>query len=267
VGINGFAAVSQSDVSVWPTTEPELQAEVPGIRIGPRSVDVTLVGAPVANEVVAYFDYTAPLVSRGPYAACDCSPEFPDITFYLPGEPDEPLPQLVLYLDRFEPITPVPSDGATLGDLYLMRDVAFRNTVGSESHVVTDYQYVDEPFSFFFDTGTNHTIINTRMAASLGITQASSPDFDCYGAGSGAGYTIDEIAMYGAAGPYGGSFTVESASVCVDWANNKIITFIPDSSDPSGKRKVDAVIGSNLMMHIPMVFNGKYNFLGIVGNP
>jgi hypothetical protein len=236
IRLNGLAAIDPTTL-LAPIGSPfaAAQAELGGIRVGIRtSPDVDLIGAPVANQVVALMDNST-TITRGPYFFGDVSG--PDITFFNPGDVGIPTPEIILDLTAFGVTGTSGTDNATAGQRYLLDGVVFNagaNTGGGE---------------LLYDSGTTVTIIGDPLAGSLGLT-AGAGTFDCL-TGTSNGYTIDSIVMTGA----GGDYTVNNASVC--WNDSSIITAGPSGSD------VAAVIGSNLFDQLPVLFDGPNATLGI----
>jgi hypothetical protein len=248
------------------------QGEVLDVRVGPASppqrpdLGLTLIGAPVANEVVALIDNTV-TISRGPYAFCNgCDAEGPDITFYMPTDVGIPVPAIQLPLERFGSTDPALLDGATNGEKYLLNGAVFEHGGNTVQHDPTAVQ----PFRFWFDTGAPPTIINVRMATALGIDLSTDGSFDCWtvaGKEGNEGYVIDRISLLGSASGGAGTYTVENASVCVDVRDEELRQMYRDPNDPSVVVKLDAVIGANLFTHVPILFDGVNNTLGIIGQP
>lgn len=265
VRINGLAAVDETYLyaPIFAHGTPSgAQAERNGVRVGVRTCDPgspqcpTLIGSPVANNVLALIDNTK-WVSRGPYCSDYTDPstcafqEGPDITFFMPGDAGIPVPELDLTLERFAPFG---GSSASQGDYYLLRNVTFENS-GS---VVSDDPTAPEPYTFFYDTGTSVTIINNGIARDLGLIEEPTPGvfnilatitFPCLE--SSHGFTIERIVMAGG----GGQYAVRNANVC--WSENDI-----EIKLQSGEF-VDAVIGSNLFMQVPVLFDGPGNKLGV----
>ena len=257
VRVNGLGAIDPAGLGA-PIGSPfaDAQASVGNVVVGPRtSVPITLVGAPVANQVLALLDYTTP-VSRGPYPfpVPDAGPTQTNnniadgfaIQFFQPGDAGIPTPEIQLTLERFGSTAAALTDSATNGQRYLLRNVAF--TEGAA--VLNDDQSAATPLNFFYDSGTTPTIISMGMANDLGLTGTGT--FGCLGL-TGNGYVIDSVKMSGS----GGAYTVNNASVCVDTTGNLIDTFIGPN------REVDAVIGSNLFDQVQVLFDGPGNRLGI----
>ncbi len=206
------------------------QIEVGNITVKPEEVNVSLIGAPVINQIVAQIDYANMVTDsrtgvKGPYT-----------DFFWPGDPEIPAPNVKLNL---EPVgEPVSTDAATPGSRYWLRNVTFQQG----SNMVSD-----QPggFNFLFDTGTTLTLINDRVAATLGLP-FSAGSFNCFG-GTNNGYIIASVVMRGE----GGFYQINHAAVC--WQANKI------------SRGSDAVIGSNFFDQVQIVLDGPGNSLGING--
>lgn len=239
------------------------EAEVLNIRVGPRTSpwDLTLIGTPVANEVVARIDNVI-MVDRGPYAFCGgCDAEGPDITFYMPTDPGIPEPTLQLPLERFGSGEPASHDGATNGQKYFMNGVTFSHG----ANAVADDPSAVEPIRFWFDTGAPPTVINTRVATALGLDLVAGGSFDCWtsaGEPGLEGYVIDRVAFVGS-GPSGpGTYEVTNAAVCVDVRDTQQRQHYQDANGVV--RTMDATIGANLFVHVPILFHGKDSWLGIL---
>lgn len=266
VRLNGLSAIDAATLNVplGPHgTSGGAQAEVPDIRVGIRAGNASLIGAPVANAVVALIDNSA-TVTRGPYPFCGgCYAEGPDITFYMPTDAGVPVPDLQLPLERFGSSAPALLDNATNGQKYFLNDVLFRHG----ANAVMDDRAAAQPYRFWFDTGAPPTIINVRMANALGIDLSAGGSFDCFtgtGKEGNEGYVIDHIAFVGTASGGVGTYAVDHASVCVDVRDEELRQRYPDPNNPSAGIKLDAVIGANLFMHVPILFDGKNNKLGIM---
>lgn len=277
VRINGLATVDAStlEAPIGPYGNTDgAQAEVLDVRVGPANVSnrsdpgATLIGAPVANQVLALIDFTD-VVTRGPYCeGTSCADlEAPNIQFFMPSD-QVPQPGIQFQLERFGSTDPSLVDGATKGQKYFIRNVAF----GHGQELVTDDQTVDEPLAFFYDTGAPRTLINTELAAALGLQQSSDGRFtsgtvECWSDVPGmAGYALDRITLF-AATPGNGAYTIENAVVCVDERTTPEIRQMYADPHTGTIRRVDAVIGTNLFMYLPILFDGPGNTLGIVGQP
>lgn len=257
VRINGLQTIGPPPGNGAPIGSPGFaapQAFVPGIVVGPRDVPITLIGAPVANQVVALFDYTTPVV-RGPYpfSVPDAGPngnsdnlvEGRAITFFNQGAAGIPTPEIQLSLERFGSTNPSLGDGASNGFRYLLRNVAFAEGAATLNDQGTS------SLRFFYDSGTTPTIISRDMAISLGLTEGAGT-FQCFGVAN-SGYVLDSVAMTGT----GGTYTVNNASVCADWTGNFIDTLIAPG------KEADAIIGSNLFDQVAVLFDGPGDRLGI----
>jgi CHAT domain-containing protein/Tfp pilus assembly protein PilF len=229
VRLNGLNA--QSPLGYIPIGQPGSghgpQVEVKNISVGPESVDVTLIGAPVVNQIVAHIDYTEMIADpntgvRAPY-----------IDFYWPGDPVIPVPDVTLQLEPFGNL--VSTDGETPGQRYWLRGVV----VQRGGNAVSDQQ---REYDFLFDTGTTLTIVGDRVANGLDLSAAPA-SFDCYG-GTGNGYVLDAVTMAGISG----SYQVNAAAVC--WANDEVKTG-------------DAVIGANFFDQVQIVLDGPNHVLGV----
>jgi len=208
----------------------EPQVDVPKLAVMPDEVDVTLIGAPVVNQLIAVIDYTTLVTDQAmEYAGTGVRP--PSMYLYWPQEV-KPTPGISLKLESFGNLV---SADATPGYRYWLRDVDFQhgNSVANDQLMKFDY---------LFDTGTTMTLINDRVASSLALSSAEA-DFDCFGK-TGAGYYLDSVTMHG----FEGSYTIKNAAVC--WAQDKIATG-------------DAVIGSNFFDQVQIIVDGPGNILGI----
>jgi hypothetical protein len=214
----------------------QAQGEVPGITVGVRNFPLSLMGAPVTNSILAFVDYST-IVSRT-YSFGTI--QAPDITFFNIGEAGIPTPLLELELERFG-TTGINASGALEGQRYLLRNITLSNGASSAN---------DQSFRFFYDSGTDLTIIGNTVASALGLVPGGGT-FNCFG-GTNNGYTISSAAM---AAIGGGTFTVNGARVC--WQDSAIDTFV------SPGVRVDAVLGQNLFDDVPHLINGPGNRLGI----
>jgi hypothetical protein len=239
VRLNGLGATIQDGPNniLSPIGEPGstggAQVQVSQVAVGPEPVGITLLGAPVANQIAALIDYTTPItrtLSSGPIVA-------PDITFMQSADAAAFAPDVELELTPFGTIGPN-VDGEDRGQRYYLRDVALNdgtlNTDGAS-------------YDLFWDSGTNATIIGNAIAAALGL-DLGLPDFTgIVGGQTLAGFTLDSIVMSG----LGGDYTILNAQVFVD-----------TSAVPFGGA-ADAIIGSNLFRQTSLLFNGPTNSLGI----
>jgi hypothetical protein len=219
------------------------QAELTGINVVPRDdTDVTLIGVPVIHRVVAKIDYTK-YVEKAGYnfypnlitndVGIDGFTRIdkvygPDITFYLPDDPQIPVPPLSLELGRWG--TP---------ERYSLKNVTFKHGAASMSDQDLPYPYI-----FQYDTGSFITIIGDLLAGQLGLTP-NSGTFKVYNPGDG--YVLDEVLMTSPNGVY------KISKACVCWDQSRI----------QAAAVVAAVIGSNFFDQVPVLFNGPQNKLGI----
>jgi hypothetical protein len=239
VRLNGLGATIQDGPNniLSPIGEPgstgAAQVQVAGVAVGPEPVGVTLLGAPVANQVAALIDYTAPItrtLSSGPIVA-------PDITFMQAADAAAFAADVDLELTPFGAIGPN-AEGEDRGQRYYLRDVAMNDGTGIAAGTSYD---------LFWDSGTNVTLIGNTIAAALGL-DLGLPDFTgIVGGETLAGFTLDSIVMSG----LGGDYTILNAQVFVD-----------TSLVPFGGA-ADAIIGSNLFNQTSLLFNGPANSLGI----
>ncbi len=219
-----------------PGSESPAQVQVADIAVKPESVDATLIGVPVINQLVAHIDYTTTITDN---LGSGITVTGPYIDFYLPGDPGIPAPDLILQLERHGNL--VSTDGATVGSRYWLRNVVFQNG----NNIVADHPNAPNPFDFLYDTGTTLTIVNNRTASSLGLLSGAGT-FNCFG-GTSNGYVIDSVTMIGS----DGSYRINNANIC--WRESAIGT----------PTVVDAVIGSNFFDQVQIIFDGPGDNLGI----
>jgi hypothetical protein len=239
VRLNGLGATVQEGTNILsPIQEPGsafgAQVEVSGVAVGPEPlVDITLIGAPVANEIAALIDYTTPVtraVSIGSFVG-------PDITFMQSADADAFTTDVELELTPFGTVGENAA-GEDRGERYYLRDVALN--LGGASALGTSYD-------LFWDSGTNVTLVSNAIALALGL-DLGTPDFTgIVGGQTLSGFTLDSIIMSG----LGGAYTVMNAQIFVD-----------PSLVPFGGA-ADAIIGSNLFSQTSLLFNGPGNTLGI----
>jgi len=239
VRVNGLGATNQVD----PTTvtapigapgsgfEPEVQ--VSSVAVGPENVPITLLGAPVANQVAASIDYTTTVtrtISSGSILA-------PDITLMSAADAAAMTTDVEVALTPFGSVGQN-ADGEDRGQRYYIEDAS----MNSGGNSVTGFD-----FDFFWDSGTTATILSTEIANFLGL-DLLNPDFVGTVAGNLlSGFSLDSIVLNG----IGGSYTVNNAEVFVD-----------PSVVPFGGA-ADAILGSNLFSQTRLLFNGPGNTLGI----
>jgi hypothetical protein len=257
VRMNGLNALNGELLAPLGPPDGEFAAQVAGphLTVGPRELEITLIGTPVANKVVVLIDYTK-TVTVGPYDGTvgsafdfgnirDLKDRFdsvvgPDMTFFFPAAPEVPVPDVDLGLQR-SPHTPA-MKGPTKGDLYLLRNVTFENN---------DFSADDRAFKFLYDTGTTLTVINDKIAAALGLSGVNGSS-DCF-KGKENQHTIDSVRMTDKS--VVDAYTISNASICIK--TDAITTTDQDDL-------VDAIIGSNLFNQVQVLFNGPENILGIL---
>lgn len=209
------------------------EAQVSGVAVGPESVNRTLLGAPVANQIAALIDYSAPVTRNllsGPLVG-------PDITFMQSGDAAGYTADVELELTPFGTVGQN-AQGEDRGSRYYLRGAALN--LGGASALGTS-------FDVFWDTGSPFTRISNAIAATLGL-DLQAPEFTGIINGQTlAGFTLDSIVMSG----LGGDYTVRNAQIFVD-----------TSATPFGGA-ADAIFGSNLFMQTSLLFNGPTNRLGI----
>ncbi len=185
--------------------------------------------------------------------------------FWMPGDAAVPVPTLKLPLARFGSTTPA-YDNATRDQRVFLRNLTFTNG----SNVVTDDQSAPNPYQFLFDTATRPTIIDGSLATALGLNwnaASGGGTVDCFEQSSEPGnegfeITSVELKSYDASGS--GTYKVAPAVVCVDVRGTQIITQYPNPSPPPAVLEVDAVIGANLFVHVPILVNLPQGYVGIL---
>ncbi len=148
-------------------------------------LNVTLVGAPVINQLVAHLDYTnladsswLTYVNQSFHVGVDT----PSIDLFWPGDPGIPASDLTLPLEQFGVVT------SRSEKRFQLPNVDFTNGRRTVTNWAGDYRYL-------FDTGSTMTIVSDLIAGELGLAQMTS-DFDCLG-GRDNGFFIDSVTMYG----------------------------------------------------------------------
>jgi len=240
IRINGLGAIDPVTLEA-PIYAGQAQAEVAGVPVSlPASPpDITLIGGPVTNEVMAVIDYST-LITRGPYAHLGgADVTGPDIMFYSETATPSFIPAIDLSLQAFG------NTGAGLGQRYWMYDVSFNNGASSVASLAAG-DMTGTHTRFLYDTGTNVTLIRDIWAATLGLTGPADFAMTVDGALL-SGYYLDSITMTGV----GGTYTVLGAPVLVT------------SSVLGGS--ADAIIGSNLFASSRLLFDGPGSTLSIEG--
>lgn len=210
-----------------PGTADGAQVEVGSVTAEPAPLDVTLLGGAVLQNVVAYID-NGSLLTDATTGVIG-----PDIEFFEPGDAAIPAADIVLALDR-----------VGVPERYVLPGLSFEH--GGASAQPTGGA---DPGFFLLDTGTTLTIIGDRVAGELGLIGGAGA-FNCYD-GTANGFTIDQVVMAGT----GGSYRIEGVEVC--WAQGAI----------QSAGIFDAVLGSDVLLDVPFVFDGQNNTLGLVAPP
>lgn len=231
------------------------QAELGNLvpRLSP--ILVNLIGAPVANNVVTYIDFTT--VINHAFIPIPGA----DITFYNVGDPGIPAPAYELQLARFGNTAPT-IEGADRGSLYSVLNFSFTNngaavstgdilTLPPTSPVPTREARV------FLDTGTTTTMVTEPAADTLGITAATPVDATL-GINLPGGnvltvncYAISSAEFEGIGGAQ--QYVINSPLVCV-----RDIPFFGLSSDPH-----DIILGTNYFEQTQILLDGPGNTLGL----
>jgi hypothetical protein len=246
VRINGMSAINPVTLTapIFDFNPYKPQAEVQGVGVrveAPANLAITLTGAPVANQVSAFIDYTN-TITRGPYAFLgNQNVSGPDITFYQgSNSPFGYTPAVQVALSRTG--TPGTVNGETSGERYLMYNVAFAE--GATSVASPASGSIGVGTRFLYDTGTDVTLIDSDLAAALGFN-INSPQFTFTVSGSLLpGFYLDSLIMTGLNGD---TYTLLNVPVLVGEV----------------EAAFDAVIGSNLFSQTKILFDGPGNTLGI----
>jgi len=227
-GVN--AREANGNIPIGPQgSSNEPMVEVRDIAVMPEEVNVSLIGAPVVNQVIASIDYTKLIVDPAiEYAGTGVRP--PTVHLYLPGDSGIPDPDMTLNLEPFGNLV---SNDATPGYRYWLRYVTFQHG----DNVVSDQQ---GEFDFLFDTGTTLTIVSDRVANLLELQDA---EFDCFGEENN-GYYVDSVSMVG----FDALYQIDQAAVCHK-----------DDLVKAG----DVVIGSNFFDQVQIIIDGPGASLGI----
>lgn len=232
-----------------PLDTPE--AEVFGLTVRVSPIVVNLIGAPVANNVVAYIDYTNVINNA------DVTVPGADITFYPVGDAGIPTPLYSLQLARFGLTTPT-IEGATRGSLYSIVNFDF---ISNGNSVATgDMLTVGTGMRearVLFDTGNTSTQITQPVADALGIT-SSTPVDDTLTINLPGGnvemlncYEISSVEFEGTGGSL--SYVISSPLVCVS-----SMAFFATSAEPH-----DIILGTNYFEQTQVLVNGPADTLGL----
>lgn len=209
-----------------PGGENGAQVVIDGLTAKPEQVDVTLIGAPVLNRLVASIDYANMIRS------CFTGIESPDVVLYRPGDASIPRADIVVKLATSGAVS---TDGVTAGKRYWLTNTSMSN---KGRVVVADAVGL----KLLLDTGTTGTLINDKAAAKLGLV-AGQGSFNCYG-GIKNGYYLESVSVLGDAGLY----KVNNTAVC--WSSRNV-------------KSGDVVVGSNLFDQVWVILDGPNALLGI----
>jgi hypothetical protein len=242
VRLNGVARRDASGVpedAVGTARGAEVQVDGAIARLGSQSSggarDLTLIGTDVLRNIVTVIDNTVQPLNvpeiTDPYG-------YSDVSFFPPGDPGIPTPQVTLHFDVFAPGAQPPR-------------YAISNVRWQEGCPVADDtpDTIIEPLQFFYDTGAAFTLIGDRLASALELQIPG--DYDCFAINDGKGFFIDKLTMTGV----GGSYTVTDAMGC--WDQSRIRTVL-------NTLPADAVIGSNLFRQVKLVIDGPNAELGVI---
>lgn len=265
-GTAGGAEAHSGELRIAPRNitllEEEVRTNAAGTPIGGFvGVNYALIGAPVANKVVARIDYTNP-VTRGPWTfGTPFIVTAPDIQFFESGASGIPSPTLTLFVEGFGSASALTT--GTTDQRHFLQNVTF--TEGASN--VYDDQTPASPVRFLYDSATTFTVISQAMASTLGATPASpNPAAECKSTDTSNFVQIDSVTVVGMnASNQLATYQVSNAEVCVDVAGTVITTNYPNPANPTGPPlTVDAVIGSNLFDQADVLWNGPERTLGIL---
>jgi hypothetical protein len=240
--------------------EPEFNAAGTTATGSMLAVSYMLAGAPVAKNIVARIDYTAP-VTKGPWNLGFGYFKItgPNIQFFRSGDAGIPAPALTLFVEGFGAAAAA-NDGHE-DQRHFLQNV----TLSYGSNYVFDDQTVTNPTRFLYDTGARMTVISQALATALGVTPASpSAAAGCSPTNTVNFVRLDSIVIVGMnAANQLGTYRVDNAEVCVDVPGaNIIIAQYPDPTNPSAGLLVDGIIGANLFDKI--LWNGPQQTLGVL---
>jgi hypothetical protein len=222
------------------------------VRPGSEALLPTLIGAPVAAQVIADLDYTTTVTKSFPFGERSA----PDIHFFMPGNPAIPQAPYRVALTRRGDFG-VAWDGASHGPRFMVPSGVLKNG---------DKVVLGSSFGFLYDTGSTTTAVTEAVAAALGIDTAVDPPVDIFtvntvgGTATVKGYVIERFEMT----------TIDGASRYV--IRNPLVYVVPnrpDSANPSPfPEGIDVALGSNYFASTRVVFNGPGNELGLfIGEP
>jgi hypothetical protein len=233
-GVWGTQAIDPATVSA-PYRYPEV--EIPNVKPrfeGNPNVP-TLLGAPIANNVIAWIDYTS-IIER--VINPTWTERNPAMSFFEPDDPGIPTPLFWVELQQTETPFP-PNDEATVGPRYLIPNMRFIR----EGHIAEG-----SDFTLMIDTGNTATQIGQNLAAALGIDAFTPVDDTIRRDGRDIpGYRISRVILDDMAG--------EKQYLISD----PLVFVVPDIS----VRGVDANIGSNYFETTQVLIDGPGSKLGL----
>lgn len=239
------------------------QAEIKNVRVRPDDFRAdffasALIGAPVANRVIAYIDFKR-VVARRLFGRIL---KAPDIRFYAQGDSSIPKVLYEIELKRFPSYRPGPStrDQATRGQRYFVQNVVFKNGGRTVSGSTANSQPALQ-MKVLFDTGTTTTQITRSLALALGI----NPDLPCKSpkcrkfrtqdvsgrASNLVCYEIDRVEIISKNRAY--KYVISSPKVCVN----------PSVSNNAFGGGSLAILGTNYFEKTKILINGPNNSLGM----
>jgi len=231
------------------------QAEVGNIVVRLSPILVNLIGAPVANNIVTYIDFTNVINNNfTPVPGAD-------ITFYNAGDPAIPIPAYELQLARFGDTTPT-IEGADRGSFYSVVNFSLTNngSAVSTGDVLTLPPTSPVPTRearVFLDTGNTTTQVTESVADALGITAATPVDATL-GINLPGGnvvtvncYAISSAEFEGIGGSQ--SYVISSPLICV-----RDVEAFGTSGDPH-----DIILGNNYFEQTQVLLDGPGNTLGM----
>jgi hypothetical protein len=243
VRIWGFGAVDPNTLSI--TTNP--QANVQGVQVRPSNAPIpTLIGAPVAANVVAQINYGNLVTRNFSFGTLSA----PDMTFFLPGDPAIPAMPYSFTLAQQGAVGISPSDGANVGPRFLVASALVKkgNVTVANGAVYT----------FMYDTGNAATLMTEDAARALGIDPINDTPVDCQTLGSVngpvavKGFILDRFEMTTADGM--NRFVI----------HNPLVYVQPDLQNPQRPGLPDNVgvlLGSNFFDPQTVQFDGPSNAL------
>jgi hypothetical protein len=263
LGLLEASVPSLLDIRIWglqavdpvglgaPLDFPE--AEVPTVK--PRILGdsaLTLIGAPVANQVVTYIDYTTP-VSRNFTFPVICA-EGAAVSFF-PDVNEAPAPLFSTDLEAFGATGPSIIDGATLGQRWYMTDMRFVRGSNVAEAGTLDEHAADGVWRVLYDTGTRVTQVTTDFAEiGLGIDLLSDPVDATLG--NLNGYRIDKMEIDANDGSR--SYVLENPLVFV---RRPASPGAPPDAAFGGA--ADAILGSDTFQTTQVLIDGPSDQLGL----